>query len=728
MNHLEFEAESSFIKAAYLRLEETKTQARTMMEDVLDIGKGGTHQARTERDMVVRSALSRLEQLEIGDQALCFGRIDLVGDEASEEGLSFHLGRVSVASKDQEPMIIDWRAPVAEPFYRATGKDPMGVVRRRHFECRGSELLGIEDEYLGASTFTDEGNPSEGESDDPVEISGAGALFAAIKRPRTSQMRDIVATIQGEQDRIIRHPMAGMLVVQGGPGTGKTAVALHRAAYLLYTHKWRFESQRILVVGPSSSFLRYIERVLPSLGETGVEMATLDSIAGYGPPKKVDPPEAAAIKGGIKMARVIAKGIRDRQRPLQRNFEVPFGAKYLVISPELSRDALLQARKKRQGHNAKRRTVELFLARSLAKSYLSDGPFVREPEADENIVSIAFHAEKLSATQLPGEEDPELIAEVMVSIRRSRAFQLVVERIWPKLSPTQFLGDLYSHEALFHLATNGILDKAEAEVVFAASKKAPNEPDPIWSREDLALLDEASSLLGPTEKGEEDPESFAHMVIDEAQDLSAMQARMLRRRCLSGSMTVLGDLAQAIGPSIRSWEHIAEHLNGNRPFKSFELSVNYRTPKEVMEPASLVLAKYAPELPSLKTLRASGYPVETTKVALDELVESAAKIAMGELHKVEPGTVGILAASALRGDIAKKIESYGDEATRVSIHDPESVKGLEFDSVVVVQPMKLLNDPERSLRALFVAMTRTTQRLHLLTSIDLPKWLVLGES
>ncbi|NNN12766.1 MAG: hypothetical protein HKL81_03335, partial [Acidimicrobiaceae bacterium] len=218
MSHLEFEAEASFIKAAYERLEETKTQARTMMEDVLDIGKGGTHQARTERDMVVRSALSRLEQLEIGDQALCFGRIDLVGDEVSEEGLSFHLGRVSVASKDQEPMIIDWRAPVAEPFYRATGKDPMGVVRRRHFECRGSELLGIEDEYLGASTFADEEYPSEGESDDPVEISGAGALFAAIRRPRTSQMRDIVATIQGEQDRIIRYPMAGMLVVQGGPG------------------------------------------------------------------------------------------------------------------------------------------------------------------------------------------------------------------------------------------------------------------------------------------------------------------------------------------------------------------------------------------------------------------------------------------------------------------------------------------------------------------------------
>ena len=728
MSHLEFDAEASFIKAAYERLEETKTQARTMMEDVLDIGKGGTHQARTERDMVVRSALSRLEQLEIGDQALCFGRIDLVGDEVSHEGLSFHLGRVSVASRDQEPMIIDWRAPVAEPFYRATGKDPMGVVRRRHFECRGSELLGIEDEYLGAGNSTDEAYPAEGESDEPVEISGAGALFAAIRRPRTPQMRDIVATIQGEQDRIIRYPMAGMLVVQGGPGTGKTAVALHRAAYLLYTHKWRFEAQRILVVGPSSSFLKYIERVLPSLGETGVELATLDSIAGFGPPKRVDPPEVAAIKGGIRMARVIAKGVRDRQRPLHRNYEVPFGAKYLVISPELSRDALVQARKKRQGHNAKRRTVELFLARSLAKSYLSDGPFVREPEADENIVSISFHSEKLAATQLPGEEDPELIAEVMGSIRRSRAFQLVVERIWPKLTPTQFLGDLYSHEALFYLASNGSLTRPEAEAVFAASKRPPNEPDPHWSKEDLALLDEASSLLGPTEKGEEEPESFAHMVIDEAQDLSAMQARMLRRRCLSGSMTVLGDLAQAIGPSIRSWEDIVGHLNGNKPFKSFELSVNYRTPKEVMEPASLVLAKYAPDLPSLKTLRASGYPVESTMVSRSELVEAAGAIALGEVGRVEPGTVGIIAPSSFKSDISRRIESLGTAATGVSVHDPESVKGLEFDSVVVVQPMELLKDPERSLRALFVAMTRTTQRLHLLSSAELPKWLVLEES
>jgi DNA helicase IV len=288
--------EQEFLNRAYDGLEFMRGEARQMLQGVLDLGRGGTFQSRTERDIVVRTSLARLEQLDIGDQALYFGRIDRLpepgddADAASETpllGESFHIGRLAVSGPDHEPLVVDWRAPVAEPFYRATGLDPQGLARRRHLSVRGRAVLGLEDEYFvdpdgrpgavapggaGGAQFRDGG---ERLLSDGLVLGGPGALLSALGQARTGQMGDIIGTIQREQDEIIRSPLPGVLVVQGGPGTGKTAVALHRAAYLLYTHRFPLERQGVLVVGPNPLFLRYIEQVLPSLGETGVSLSTV---------------------------------------------------------------------------------------------------------------------------------------------------------------------------------------------------------------------------------------------------------------------------------------------------------------------------------------------------------------------------------------------------------------------------------------------------------------------
>ncbi len=304
--HPELAQEQAYIERAYDCLDRAKAQAERL-RGLTEVGRGGTHQARYERDVIEETVRSRLAHLEIGDAALVFGRIDRTTGEA------FHIGRLAVADERQEPVVVDWRAPVAEPFYRATGRAPMGLARRRHFAVRGRTLLGIEDEVFDASVTPDS------------DLVGPGALLAALEQSRTGQLGDIVATIQAEQDEIIRSELGGVLVVQGGPGTGKTVVALHRAAYLLYTYRFPLEDQGVLVIGPNRVFLRYIHRVLPSLGETGVEQVVLGDLV---PGVRVHAAETLAVgrlKGEVRMAALLARAVRDRQRPLTRDLVVPFG-------------------------------------------------------------------------------------------------------------------------------------------------------------------------------------------------------------------------------------------------------------------------------------------------------------------------------------------------------------------------------------------------------------------
>ncbi len=367
--HPDLQDEQEFLDRAYDGLEFMRGEARQMLQGVLDLGRGGTFQSRTERDIVVRTSLARLDQLDIGDQALYFGRIDRLpepgnGSADGALGESFHIGRLAVSDPEHEPLVVDWRAPVAEPFYRATGLDPQGLARRRHLAVRGRTVLGLEDEYFvdpagrpqGAADAEDEGVGERLLSDGMV-LGGPGALLSALGQARTGRMGDIVATIQREQDEIIRSPLPWVLVVQGGPGTGKTAVALHRAAYLLYTHRFPLERQGVLVVGPNPLFLRYIEQVLPSLGETGVSLSTVAGLVPEVRVKGVDDAAVAKLKGDARMVKVLAKAVRTRQRPLRNDAEIPFGAGLLRLRAQSTEEIVALARRRPGSHNARRRFV-----------------------------------------------------------------------------------------------------------------------------------------------------------------------------------------------------------------------------------------------------------------------------------------------------------------------------------------------------------------------------------
>ncbi|MBA3653969.1 MAG: helicase, partial [Actinobacteria bacterium] len=321
--HPELTAEQAYIDAAYDRLAAMRESVAERLVAALRENRG-TPQAIHEREIVVQSALHRLDQLDIGDEALTFGRIDPIGpqDHADGDGERFYIGRLAVSAADQEPLVVDWRAPIAEPFYRATPREPMGLRRRRHFLAEGRRVHGLEDEVFALGE-----NDGDGDS-----LAGSGALLAALERSRSGRMRDIVATVQREQDEVIRAPLRGVLVVQGGPGTGKTAVALHRAAYLLYTHRFPLERQGVLVVGPNPVFLRYIHHVLPSLGETGAVLASITGVPGGPPVRGTDSSEAARVKGDARMASVIARAVRDRQRPLRQDAIIPFGARLLRLT------------------------------------------------------------------------------------------------------------------------------------------------------------------------------------------------------------------------------------------------------------------------------------------------------------------------------------------------------------------------------------------------------------
>jgi DNA helicase IV len=704
--HPDLPEEQAYIDWAYEGLEAMRVAARQRMESVLSEGRGGTHQAREERDVIVRTSLKRIEQLDIADRALCFGRIDVAppdpGDTVSGE--RFYVGRLAVWGADRDTLVVDWRAPVAEPFYRATGRDPMSLTRRRHFLTERRRLLDIEDELFALDRGRGRRSSSAGDSGaDEIPTAGSAALLATLERSRSGHMRDIVATVQREQDEVIRAPLPGVLVVQGGPGTGKTAVALHRAAYLLYTHRFPLERQGVLVVGPNSVFLRYIGQVLPSLGESGVVMSTIDGLGAPVPVRAREEPQVASLKGDARMAAVLAKALADRQRPLRRTVELPVASTVLRITPADSRAAVGAARRAKGSHNARQRNVRGVLLSRLVEQ----------------------HKRALSARGEPAEVDaPDLRSQ----IRAHLGYRDALQRMWPKLTAEELLHDLFGSPPLIDLAAKDVLDEAERKVLRRPRVASLDEVP--WTSADLPLLDEARMLVGPLSGTADDAEtrSYGHIVVDEAQDLTPMQLRMLARRSLSGSMTVVGDIAQATGPSAPAgWSEVVDHLARPERTSLVELSINYRTPVAVMALAARVLEASSPELTPPRPVRAVEEDPVVRAVEASDLAEAVSGQVQTELGSVGDGTVAVVVPEQMTASLTAVLREAGlpaEEAEAGGLEGPVAVvpvglaKGLEFDSVVVVEPAEL--EAEAGLRGLYVALTRPTRRLAVVHSGRLP--------
>jgi len=743
--------EQDHLDRSYAALENMRKEADTLLHSVLDLGRGGTFQSRTERDIVVRTSLARLAQLDIGDQALYFGRIDHV-DKDGEPGDSFHIGRLAVSNEELEPLVVDWRAPVAEPFYRATGLDPQGLRRRRHLGVKGRQVLSVEDEL-----FTGEGKEKDS---DEVVLGGPGALMAALDAPRMGHMGDIVATIQREQDEIIRAPLAGLLIVQGGPGTGKTAVALHRAAYLLYTHRFPLERQRVLVVGPNPLFLRYIERVLPSLGESGV---TLSTIAGLVPEVKVrasDSPAQSVLKGDLKMLKLLANALVLRERALREELVVPFGATTLRMSVAQSKSLVTQLRRRSGTHNARRRQLERAVVELLDAQYQK----VHER-----------YSEEIDEFETTGDSSPRDVAsegqERRRTLLRHPSVAEALDRMWPRLLPHEFIHDLFSVAPLLKAAANDLFD--DAQIALLLKTRAHSLDEVSWSPADAALVDEARVLLGPvrpkrkqssnaqTGQGEGWPQglsaqpingaraessneeeimTFGHIVVDEIQGLSPMQLRMLARRSISGSMTVVGDLAQATGAwTPDSWSVVAEQLTPGKQPHVVTLSVGYRTPAEVLDVAQKVLDVALPGVMAPRPVRRSGRAPRFLKCQKDDLMDVLAGAVKEEMEFVATGRVGVLVPRGEEEFVMKGLAERG--VNPIDPRDPDGpglraplivlaaheAHGLEFDSAVVVEPAAIASgatpsDPltQQGLRTLYVALTRPTRSLVVVHSSPLP--------
>ena len=712
--HPDLAQEQAYIDHAYDCLEQSRSDA-WKLRDLSEATLGGTFQARYERDVFDEALVNRLTKLDLGDAALVFGRIDRLAETPGEIE-SFHIGRLAVADPNSEPVVVDWRAPVAEPFYRATGRDTMGLRRRRHFAVQGRLLLGLEDELFGDGHLglgADDGI-TDGITDAPVSpvapssLRGYSTLLAALERGRTGQLGDIVATIQGEQDEIIRSPQSGVLVVQGGPGTGKTVVALHRAAYLLYTFRFPLEDQGVLVIGPNRVFLRYIERVLPSLGEAGVEQVVLNDLvadvewARYGI-DVADGPLAATVKGDLRMGDVIDQAVTDRERPLRADVVMPFRTGFLRLRTEETVRIVRGAQRRYRRHNAARKWVEGEVWSAMAATW-------REGDLDPNDVREALRA------------TPELRA--------------ALERMWPLLSPAELLHDLFGSKALLKLAAEKVLDQHEYLSLYRPRRDDVRQVR--WSDNDVALLDEARYYLGPrpARKGmpadEDEIRTYGHIVIDEVQDLTPMQLRMASRRSLNGSMTVVGDIAQATGAlAPDGWDDVLAHLPDNRPSRVIGLSVGYRIPDRIMELANRVMMAATPELRAPVSVRAGDERPEFVHVADEARLYAEVATATGALAASMPvgAAVAVVAADAMVDSISAALTDAGIEhgrATRSGINAgitvvPVSVvKGLELDGVIVVEPSAIVEAEQQGLRALYVALTRSTRRLGIVHARPLP--------
>jgi len=741
--------EQEYVAMLYGRLDNLREQTETGLSRRL-VETGGTPQARTERDVAVRTYTERLAQFGAVENGLCFGRLDLDGGERR------YIGRLGIFDEDNDydPLLMDWRAPAARPFYLATAASRDGVVRRRHIRTRARRVIDIDDEVLDIAVA--DGAGREG-------LAGEAALLAALTASRTGRMSDIVETIQAEQDRVIRSTVAGVLVVQGGPGTGKTAVALHRAAYLLYTYRERLSRRGVLIVGPNATFLQYVSQVLPALGETGVLLSTVGELYPGVLGNAWERREAAEIKGRSAMVDLVRAAVLDREEVPDDALDIPFDREILHLDRATCERARERARASRRLHN---HAQPIFVGEVI--------------DALARQVADHLGADPFGGPNFLDEADVE---DIRRELREDADVLAAIEGLWPVLTPQQLLTDLFASPA--RLATAAPWLSADERALLLRDAGAG------WTAADVPLLDEAAELLGADDRAAEalaqrrrrerihyaqgvlnildleddaDPEilmaydlldadqlaerhedeetkttaeraaadrtwMFGHVIVDEAQELSPMAWRLIMRRCPSRSMTLVGDVAQTGDLSgATSWQELLGPYVDDR-WQLAELTVNYRTPAEIMAVAADVLAAVDPALRPPSSVRETGVPPWRERVDPGALARRLAALVAAEAAEVSDGRVGVLVPTALVDGLGAAIAAglpgaaIGDHpelTSKVVVLTVRQAKGLEFDSVLVVDPERIMTESPRGLSDLYVALTRSTRRLGVLHPGELP--------
>ncbi|MFG2313944.1 HelD family protein [Streptomyces tendae] len=728
----EIDVEQAHLDRVYRRLEEKIHEAEFLMHDAAQRGHVGTPGALAERDAQVFRAGIHLNRLNNEFEDFLFGRIDLLlgkdgkkgpdgaytavepaegalgPDNTADIAETLHIGRIGVLDEDYAPLVIDWRAPAAAPFYRSTPVDPGRVVRRRVIRSKGRRVLGVEDDLMRPEVTA----RLDGEE---LAVVGDGALMAALGQARTHSMRDIVASIQAEQDRVIRAPAASVTYVEGGPGTGKTAVALHRAAYLLYQDRRRYAGG-ILIVSPTPLLVAYTEGVLPSLGEEGqVAIRAIGSLVDGAEATLYDSPATTRAKGSSRMLRVLRKAARGALEPADSPTllrVVAFGRRL-----ELEAEELAGIRRTVLGG-----TAPVNLLRPRARRLLLDALWERSGAG-------ARHS------------DPELAAELRSSfdedVSSEDSFTAFLDAWWPELTPGAVLAAMADERRLGRWARR-VLNPGEVRKVARSLRREGH------SVHDIALLDELQAIVGtparPRKRREQDPldqltgleelmpqreetqweraerlaqerTEYAHVIVDEAQDLTPMQWRMVGRRGRHATWTVVGDPAQSSWSDPDEAAAARDEALGSRPRRRFELTVNYRNPAEIAELAAKVLALAMPGSQSPSAVRSTGVRPRFAVVA--ESLARTARAEAARLLGLVDGTVGVVVAMNRREEARRWLAGLGD---RVVALGSLEAKGLEYDATVVVSPAEIADESPAGLRVLYVALTRATQQLTVVSS------------
>jgi DNA helicase IV len=728
----ELAAERDYIAYLYTRLDAERTAARAELDRVLVDASTRPPAARWQREVAATTLSDRIRHVGIADSGLCFGRLDDADGERS------YVGRIGLFDgDDHRPLLTDWRAPAARPFYCATSARPDGIRVRRHFRTAGRKVLDFHDDVLDPDS-------AKGHNDSDA------ALLAVLNAPREESMRDIVATIQAEQDEIIRLPHNGVLVIEGGPGTGKTAVALHRVAYLLYTQRERLPRGSVLVVGPNPGFLRYIGQVLPSLGETDVVFATTGDLLPGLHVTAQDTHAATRVKGDIAMVDVLTAAVADREELPAEPVAVPLSDGTVWLDRGLVATARERARVTRLRHNEARAVFRDAALTALAQ------------RAVDSIASGWLRRSEASGIRA------DLTEDVLAELNGHDELLATLDTLWPELTPQRLLAELFGSRQRLAVAA-WTLPEADRAALYRPVGDA-------WTVQDVPLLDEAAELLGRDNTAvrrragrrratqlayargvlevldtEEDPDgeplravdlidpdrpadrdgrelaeraaqdrewTYGHVVVDEAQELSDLDWRVLARRCPSRSFTIVGDLAQRQSPAgATHWGGMLDRYVPGR-WLHRSLTVNYRMPVEIMDVAAQVLAAVDPDARPPASVRSTGVPPWALLVTEDELPAAVESSVRREAALVGDGSVAVVVPEGTRLDTVVPEGSTLD--LTVTVLTPTQAKGLEFDAVIVVQPQRIWAVPDSGATQLYVTLTRATQRLGLLHTEPLP--------